>query len=254
MRSYILVPGLWAGAWVWHRVERRLRAAGHRAFALTLSGLSSDPAGSGSEASDVTLADHVDDVLSVLIEHDLDDVVLVAHDYGGVVAGCVVDRAPERVSHTVYVEAFLAHDGRSMLDAFPDGVHAEELRLIADNGGRLPPPPLAAIADGQDLSSRDARWLAKRFVAHPGRSISGPATLGRPAAGHPATYVVCEQDHFAGSVGDDIDRLRDEPGWTFRTLPTGRWPMLSVPDELVELLLDVGRAAGAVRAETAAGE
>ncbi|MFI7639295.1 alpha/beta fold hydrolase [Nonomuraea sp. NPDC049400] len=250
MRSYVLVPGLWAGAWIWHRIARQLRAAGHRARALTLSGLSAPDTG----ARDVTLADHADDVLSVLIEEDLNDVILVAHDYGGIVAGSVVDRAPERVAHTVYVEAFLAHDGRSMLDAFPAGVRAEELRLIADNDGLLPPPPIAAVADGQDLSPGDARWLTKRFVGHPGRSLSDPATLGRPSARHPATYVMCEMDHFAGSVGEDIDRLRDEPGWTFRTLRTGRWPMLSVPGELAELLLDVDRTVGAVSAETAAGE
>ncbi|WP_406316600.1 alpha/beta hydrolase [Streptosporangium sp. NBC_01639] len=248
MRSYVLIPGLWAGAWIWQQIERQLRAAGHHTLAVTLSGLSPSDA----DRKNITLADHVDDVLSVLIEEGLNDVILVAHDYGGIVAGSVVDRAPERVAHTVYVEAFVAHDGKSMLDVFPDSLRAEELRLIDDNDGRLPPPPVAAISAGQDLSHRDAQWLLDRFVGHPCRSISDPVTLTRPPATHSATYVVCEKDHFTGSIDDDIGRLRDEPGWTFRTLKTGRWPMLSAPGELSELLLEVDRRVGAPSAGTAA--
>ncbi|MEU0565744.1 alpha/beta hydrolase [Nonomuraea sp. NPDC005983] len=248
MRSYVLIPGLWAGAWIWQRVERQLRAAGHRTLAVTLPGLSFSDA----DEKNITLADHVDDALSLLIEEGLNDVILVAHDYGGIVAGSVVDRAPERVAHTVYVEAFVAHDGKSMLDAFPDSLRAEEMRVIDDNDGRLPPPPVAAIAAGQDLSLRDARWLRRRCVGHPGRSISDPAILTRPPATHSATYVICEKDHFEGSIGDDINRLRDEPGWTFRTLQTGRWPMLSSPAELSELLLEVDRRVGVPSAGTAA--
>jgi hypothetical protein len=33
--------------------------------------------------------------------------------------------------------------------------------------------------------------------------------------------------------------LGGEPGWTFRELEVGHWPMLSVPDALVALLADI---------------
>ncbi|GAA0948328.1 alpha/beta hydrolase [Nonomuraea longicatena] len=250
MRSYVLIPGLWAGAWIWQRVERQLRAAGHRTIAVTLSGLSL----ADLDRKQITLDDHVDDALSLLIEEGLDDIILVAHDYGGIVAGCVVDRAPERVAHTVYVEGFVAHDGRSMLDAFPDSLREEEKALIDENDGRLPPPPVGAIAAGQDLSPRDARWLCGRFVGHPGRTITDPASLARPLATHSATYVICEKDHFEGSIGDDIRRLRDDAGWTFRSIDTGRWPMLSTPGKLSEVLLEADRRVGVPNAGRASVE
>ena len=55
--------------------------------------------------------------------------------------------ARERVAHTVFVEAFLPHDGKSMLDAFDDARQREdELNLIAENHGRWPPPDITDVA------------------------------------------------------------------------------------------------------------
>lgn len=43
-RTLLLLPGAWAGAWVWEPVVRRLRLRGHDARAVTLRGLASDRA------------------------------------------------------------------------------------------------------------------------------------------------------------------------------------------------------------------
>jgi hypothetical protein len=39
----------------------------------------------------------------------------------------------------------------------------------------------------------------------------------------------------------DGNGLSPEPNWTFRTIHTGHWPMVSAPDELVELLHEAVR-------------
>ena len=68
------------------------------------------------------------------------------------------------MAHTVFVDAFLPHDGKSMLDAFPEPLREEELRQIAENGGRWPAPDVAGAADGHGLSVDQARWLVERMV------------------------------------------------------------------------------------------
>ncbi|MDH2424467.1 alpha/beta hydrolase [Sphaerisporangium sp. TRM90804] len=232
---FVLIPGPWMGAWVWEPVTRGLRSLGYQVHALTLSGLASPDA----DISAVDLDTHVDDVLSALERDDLRDVIIVAHSYSGIVAGQVADRAPDRVAHTVFVEAFLPHDGKSMLHAFPERQRADELQLIADNEGRWPIPDAAVVADGQDLSLEQAQWLVERFVGHPGHTLSQPAVLTRPLAQQRGTYVVCAKEHFAGRISPDIAALRSEPNWTFHTLDTGHWPMVSAPDSLVALLSGV---------------
>ncbi|WP_214410614.1 alpha/beta fold hydrolase [Sphaerisporangium fuscum] len=230
--DFVLIPGPWMGAWAWAPVTRRLRALGHSVRAVTLSGLASPDA----DVSAVGLATHVEDVLMVLAKEDLRDAIVVGHSYSGIVAGQVADRAPDRVARTVFVEGFLPHDGKSMLHAFPERQRAGELQLIAENRGRWPIPDVTIVAEGQDLSTEQAQWLVDRFVGHPGHTLSEPAVLRRPLAHQRASYIVCEKEHFGGSVSADVAAMRAEPNWTFHTLDTGHWPMISAPDRLASLL------------------
>jgi pimeloyl-ACP methyl ester carboxylesterase len=227
--TFVLVPGAWLGGWVWEPVARGLRERGHRAVPVTLSGLAD-----GSDGAKVGLATHVDDVLSLLEDEDLRDVVVVGHLYSGVVAGQVAARASDRVARTVSVEAFLPRDGHSMLDSISQEGRDAELRAIAENDGFWPSPTPAEVAEGNGLSPDDARRLAGRFVPHPGRTVSEPAVLARPLAEQPATYIAAALGSHAES--EEVVAMRDEPNWTFRTIDTGHWPMVSAPDELVELL------------------
>ena len=223
------------GGWVWEPVARGLRALGHNVYPVTLSGLADEDA----DVSDVGLATHVDDVLTILEEEDLRGAVVVGHSYSGIVAGQVADRAPNRVAHTVYIDAFLPHDGMSMLDAFSERQREEELAQIVDNGGRWPAPSAAGLANERDLSAGQRRWLLERFVDHPGRTVAEPAVLDRPLAQQRATYVTCSFE-----VSDDVATMREERNWTFRTLGTGHWPMVSAPDGLVALLAEAASESG----------
>lgn len=228
--DFVLIPGAWMGEWVWKSVSSGLHAIGHRVHPVTLSGLDNEDA----DVSDIGLETHIADVLSVLKEKDLRNVIVVGHSYSGVVAGQVADRTPDLVSHTVFVEAFLPYDGKSMLDAFPEPQREEELRQITERDGRWPAPELESVAGGHDLSVEQARWLVEHLIDHPGRTVSEPAVLERPLAEQRATYIACS---FRDS--DDVTAMCGEPNWSFRALRTGHWPMVSRPDELVALLAEV---------------
>lgn len=235
MKTYVLIPGAWMGGWVWEPVARPLRERGHDVHVVTLSGLG----GPDEDRSHIDFDTHVDDVLSLLAERDLRDVILVGHGTSGVVAGVAADRAPDRVAHVVYVEAFLPHDGSSTLDAFAAPLRADEIRAIAENHGQWPVPDAAAVSEGQGLSPEQAQWLVERFVDHPGRPLTDPVRLSRPLETQRATYVVCRLEHFDERLADDVERMRSAPGWTFRYLDTGLWAMVSAPGDLVALLEEV---------------
>ncbi|SDQ30493.1 alpha/beta fold hydrolase [Thermostaphylospora chromogena] len=234
-REFLLLPGAWSGAWLWESVVRRLGRRGFPARAITLRGLSDGRA----DVSDVGLETHVNDVLALLRAEDLRGVVLVGHSYSGLVAGLVADRARDRVAHTVFVEAFLPHHGRSMLHAFPERQRRQELQLIDANQGRWPAPDHTVVGDGQDLTGAQARWLAERLVGHPGRTVAEPVTLRRPLAQQRASYVVCSRDHIGGRIAADVAAMRAAPTWDFHTLDAGHWPMISAPGPLTDLLVRI---------------
>lgn len=238
MANFVLIPGAWMGAWVWEPVTLNLRELGYDVHPVTLTGLDNEHV----DVSDVGLETHVEDMLTVLKERDLRDVVIVVgHSYSGIVAGQVADRAPEHVAQIVYVEAFVPHDGKSMLDSFPESQSEEELRQIAENGGRWPPPGTIDLKHEQDLSTTQVRWLSERFVGHPGRTISEPAVIDLSLAEQKTTYIAGSSEYSDGAV----DAMREEPSWTFRKLDAGHWPMVAAPGELAALLAEATSGADA---------
>ncbi|MEV4604976.1 alpha/beta fold hydrolase [Amycolatopsis sp. NPDC049253] len=69
----MLIPGAWHGGWAWHPVAQRLRAAGHRAVALTLPGLND-----GDNPEGLRLQDAVDYVVAQVKPIGVSDVIMVA--------------------------------------------------------------------------------------------------------------------------------------------------------------------------------
>lgn len=228
--TFVLLPGAWSGPWAWEPVHTRLIRRGHRVLTVSFSGLQLR---GDVDVDTVTLQTHVDDTLSTIARHDLTDIIVVGHSYSGLVAGMVTDQAPRHVVRTVYVEGFLARDGESLLDAFGAEQKALELGDIRANDGWWPPPPAAAIAQEPDLTSAHVQWLVTRLLPHPARTIAEPAELSSAIADHTSTVIA------AAHTEPHLEKLRREHGWDVRHLDAGHWPMLSVPDRLTDLLVEV---------------
>ena len=67
---------------------------------------------------DHTLTDHIGQVSGLITRHDLREVILVAHSYGGMVITGVAAGMPERIRRLVYVDAALPDPGQSLFDLF----------------------------------------------------------------------------------------------------------------------------------------
>ena len=246
MTTFVLVPGMWLGGWVWRWVTTRLRTAGHEAYPVTLSGLGerAHPA-----APTVDLETHIADVVNVLRFEQIVDAVLVAHSYAGVPARGVADRVPERLSRVVYVDSGPLPDGMSQFDTNPPEARPLIEQQVAERGhGYLLPSPTWEPAEDPvnlaGLTDDDLALLRRLSVGHPFGSATAPLRLTR-AEQPPSTLLTCTfpEDHvrsmvtaehpfFAGVQRDNLD---------IRSLPTGHWPMLSEPSALAELLIDIGR-------------
>jgi Predicted hydrolases or acyltransferases (alpha/beta hydrolase superfamily) len=73
---------------------------------------------------------------------ELRDFVLIGHSYGGMVATGVADRARDRVSHLIYLDAFVPKDGQALIDFVPQA-QRERMRdsVKAGDGWRVAPNP-----------------------------------------------------------------------------------------------------------------
>jgi pimeloyl-ACP methyl ester carboxylesterase len=118
-QTIVLVHGAWHGGWCYGRVADLLRAAGHRVYTPTLTGLGER---SHLLTPSVDLSTHIADIINMIRWEDIRQIVLVGHSYGGMVVTGAADAMTDRVSALVYLDAFLPTAGRSFHDILPPEV------------------------------------------------------------------------------------------------------------------------------------
>ncbi|MDT0401269.1 alpha/beta fold hydrolase [Streptomyces edwardsiae] len=238
MATFLLVHGAWHSGRSWERVVPLLETAGHRVFAPSLTGHGDKVhlAGPG-----VGLDTHVDDVVRLITEEDLDDVVLVGHSYAGLVISSTANRVPERVAHLVYLDAMVPEDGESAIDVQPGTRRLVELAERSESGWRVPPLPeqpapfgLFGVTDPADVA-----WLRGTLSDQPVGCLRQPVRLDDPAVDAiPRTHI-----HNVGATPAGIVRRPVPPVQPNGTaaqvweLPTGHDCMITMPAELTGLLL-----------------
>lgn len=248
MATFVLVPGFWLGEWVWDRVAAELRAAGHAAYPVTLTGLGDR---AHQATPEVDLDTHAADVLDLIAEAGLEEVILVGHSAGGMVVQLVADRAPGRLAHVVYVDSGPLPDGMRQFDVNPpEAREAIEKRVATEGAGwLLPPPPFAAVEEDPfalaGLSEEDLTLLRSRCVPQPFATARQP--LRRPYGGRVAeTLISCvfPEDQVRRMIAEGHPMFAGFAGPPrVLPLPTGHYPMLSRPAETARLLASVASPA-----------
>lgn len=229
--DYVLVHGAWHGAWCWRRVLPGLWAAGHRAFAVSLTGV-------GERAHllrpDINLQTHADDVCAVIEAEELQAAVLVGHSYGGMVITAVANRLSERLSHMVYLDAVVPEPGESWSSGHTPETQAARRAAIAATR-TIPPADPAAFG----LQGEDAAWVARRQTPQPGGVYDDPLHFDAQRINRlPRTFIDCTSPALA-TIDVMRRRVRAAPGWKVVEIATGHDPMVSAPDELLAALLAV---------------
>jgi pimeloyl-ACP methyl ester carboxylesterase len=231
--TFVLVHGAFHGGWCWRRVAERLMKAGGRVLSPTMTGL-------GERAHlltrDIGLGTFIDDVIGVIEAEELDNIILVGHSFGGVVISGVVDRLPERVHQSIYLDAIVPQNGRSAISQLPSETAASRVRAAQESSaGFSIPVPMGDIFDLAPGPDRD--WVARRIRPHPLASYTDIVELTGPVGnGRPRSYIRCT-DPVYPVVVPSYERIRLEAGWTFADIATGHDAMVTAPDELADLLL-----------------
>jgi pimeloyl-ACP methyl ester carboxylesterase len=228
--TFVVAHGAWSAGWAWKKMHPLLRARGHRLVTPTYTGLGerahlADP--------DVDLNTHIEDIIGVLHAEDLEDVVLVGHSYGGMVATGVADRAPERLAQLVYLDAFVPRNGEALLDLVSAEAR-DDMRKAAGESGegwRIPPNPLPPDTDQIDVS-----WIMPRRVMQPLETFEQPISLTGAGDLLPRTYIYCTRPAPGDVFRQFAERARSEPRWRSLEIDASHSPHVTAPQALADLL------------------
>jgi len=218
MATYVLVPGGWHGGWYFQSFAEALQALGHRAYAVTLTGL-------GERRhllrADVNVDTHVQDVLQLLEMENLSEVILLGHSYAGMVVSGVLDLAPDRIAAAIYADAYVPDDGQSCFGLSNDLLRKQFLDDAAKDGFSVLPPP--RVVDPRATPHPLAAFLQSLRLKNPPPPVKrGFIYLsGWPETPFTSTY----------------ERLRAAPEWRTFDLPVRHNVIAAAFDELLEIAL-----------------
>jgi pimeloyl-ACP methyl ester carboxylesterase len=219
--TFVLIPGMCHGGWCFAELTEQLRLHAHRAYPLTLTGLSER---SHLLRGGVNLETHIQDVTGVLAAEDIHDAVLVGHSYGGMVITGVADRVPDRVDSLVYLDAVVPRHGDSMWSLVSDQERRWYLDVVA-NGGAVRPLP----------------FFDPRATPHPLASLLQPLHLaGDHTQRRRNVYVYAAGWEGQSPFTPTYQRLRADPSWTTHALDGGHNLMRDAPQDLLKILLEIG--------------
>ena len=184
---------------------------------------------------------HQKDVVQLLEYEDLENVVLVGHAYAGMVITGVAEACPERLQHLVYVNGVVPEDGEAMVDQL-EIVRVIEftswIRGFLDRGDPFLPPPATPEEVGRRWGINDPgdlAWIGARVTPHPAASFAQPIRLGRTGAKFvPRSFLGSSEAGFDSVAG----RVK-AAGWGTYHIDSGHDPMITHPEELAEILLEI---------------
>lgn len=237
-RNYVLAHGSWHGGWCWRPVADRLRAAGHRVFAPSYTGMGDR---SHLLSKSITIDTFIDDLIRVIESEELEDVVLVGHSFGGVPITGVADRIPERIGHLVYFDSVILESGKDSFSNYPK--EEAEARIAAAGkatGGLAVPvpdplPPVWGIARG----TPGYEWARRQLTPHPLGSYTTPLNLNNPIGnGLPKTYIHCtEPSHPVLQSSREL--VKSQAGWNWVGIAAPHEAHITHPELLTPVLLKV---------------
>jgi pimeloyl-ACP methyl ester carboxylesterase len=228
MTTYVLVHGSYQGGWIWQRVAKRLRDAGHAVYAPTLDGCAErrhqvrpgiDATSQGQEVADL------------LFYEDLRDVVMVGTSSGGMVVCRAAELAKDRIARLVFVDALALFDGERIRDIVT--------RSTAVASG-LTSGPSREDAEQRlfaDLEPATRAWALDRYTPHPVGVSDTPVKLDSFWSQRwPTTVIWCRRAPNPGEAHQRRTAERLNGKWL--ELDTGHYPMLSMPGELSAMLMN----------------
>jgi pimeloyl-ACP methyl ester carboxylesterase len=203
-----------------------LRAAGHTVFTPTLTGLGER---SHLLTRDVDLDTHITDIVQVLDFEDLENVVLVGHSYGGMVITGVADKARERISQLVYLDAMLPEIGKATTD-----YSQRKLAPITEDSWH---DPASTPQEYGVTHERDVAWMKKRLTDMPRKCLTQSLQLAHDESRQiRGTYILCSTRPFATEAA----QRAKQRGYRYRELlSAGHDVMMTQPRELTKVLNDL---------------
>jgi pimeloyl-ACP methyl ester carboxylesterase len=225
--SFVLIHGATLGANCWDLLTPLLEG---EVLAVDLPGRGSR---AGVDIRTVTLDDCGKAVAADIVQHDLTDVVLVGHSFGGVTVPRVMSLLPDRIRHVVLLSAVVPEDGTRVLDQIDPDVRTSVEAGIADGVYRVD-VDAARYMLCNDADQEQSEFILSRLVDDAAAMLAETVDLSGYRQPIPRTYVRLSRDQCypPGLQAKSTERT----GADVVALDAGHMAMVTIPDQVAGIL------------------
>jgi len=239
-RTYLLVHGAWSSSAGFEQVKEKLEKAGHKVVLVSLPGHGDDQTPPNTLTMDIYRDKTIEAINGVQGK-----VILVGHSMAGLVISAVAEKIPNRIDKLVYLAAILPANGQSLLDLATtdkDSYLGNALMPSADKLTIGIKQDAIVPAFCQDAPAEIQNLVLATFRAEPAIPLTNKVTLTAENFGAvPKYYIHTLKDH---AVSPELQKRMVEAAPHVvkeYSLDSSHTPFLSMPDELAELLLKIGK-------------
>lgn len=245
-KTYILVHGAGHGSWCWKKVIPLLEAKGYKAIALDLPSCGDDTV----KLANITLNDDAKSIVDAVNAVD-GEVILLGHSSGGVIISQAAELlGSKKIDKLIYLDAFLPQNGESVFSlaekirksnaesavSKPDDTESLRFIFTADKKSFKWNPELVQQLFYHDCSPEDITFAQKKLTWNSVANIATPVHVSDSSYGAiKKYYILCTQskDLDKSSIVANVHCKK------VYKLPSSHSPFLSMPDKLVDILVDV---------------
>lgn len=234
MSTFVLVHGSWHGGWCWKRVLPYLHTAGNTVYTPTLTGMGER---SHLRAPTINLSCHIQDIVNVILYENLENVILVGHSYAGMVITGVADKIPSRLSQLVYLDAFVPESGQSNWDQVGSTHDPNSKEPVLPDSWFIPAPE--SVEEWGITDPKEVEWIITRLTPITKAQVVEKLFIGAKTSEHiRKAFISCVVDQYP-PLTRTASRIRGTPGWHYFELETGHDGMVTAPEALAELLIQL---------------
>ncbi|MEV5718793.1 alpha/beta hydrolase [Amycolatopsis mediterranei] len=231
--SFVLIHGAAFGATCWDRLIPLLDGD---TLAVDLPGRGRR---SDVDVRTVTLDDCAKAVAADVLEHDLTDIVLVGHSFGGVTIPRVMALLPERIRHVVLLSAVVPEDRTRVLDQIDPEVRTAVEAGIAGGVYSIGVEAARAMLCN-DADEDQTEFILGGVVDDAAALLAEPVDLAGYELPVPRTYLHLADDRC---YPPELQaRSSERVGADIVTLQAGHMALVTIPEQVAAVLNDLHSA------------
>lgn len=231
--TIVIIHGAWSSSNDWQHVSDDLIAGGNSVIAVNLPGHGSD----NTPISSISLKLYVDEVKKAI--GNKQNVVLVGHSFGGIVASQVAEEIAPQIKKIIYIAAYVPKNGESLLTiAQTDAESHVGKNLIVDEKAGIASIKKEGIADVflADAPVQVADYVSKNLKPEPLAPLATPVTLTDNRFGKiNKVFVYSLNDHTIGYTLQQ-KMTKDANIQRSYSLPSSHTPFIMFPHVLAQII------------------